>query len=100
MVIKDLENIQIRIPKNILAEVDELVKRKIFSSRSEIIRESLRRYILENRIYGSLPYIIGPFSQKELDNLKEFLNNPQNLSVSQEKLKAVQKLLGNQGTST
>lgn len=88
-----MESIQIRIPKRILAEIDDLIEKKIFSSRSEIVREALRRYILEFRIFGTYPYIVGPFSQKEFSELKKFLENPQNLIVSKEKFREVKQLL-------
>ena len=47
---QDIEIINVRLPKEILSILDSLVKKNIYSSRSEAIREISREYVLENRV--------------------------------------------------
>ncbi|MCQ6253653.1 CopG family ribbon-helix-helix protein [Methanocaldococcus sp.] len=44
----NVERISISFPKYLLKEIDKIVKDKGYSSRSELIRDSIRKYILEN----------------------------------------------------
>lgn len=46
------ETLTVRLPSEVLAMLDELVKQKLFSSRSEAIREFCREYVLENKQNG------------------------------------------------
>ena len=66
-----METLQIRLPKKLLVKVDELVKSGLFQSRSEIIREAVRKYISESNYNGMIPYIVGPFTAEQI----EILNN-------------------------
>jgi|FLOH01.1.fsa_nt_gi metal-responsive CopG/Arc/MetJ family transcriptional regulator len=47
---KDIEIINVRVPKEILSILDSLVKKNIYTSRSEAIREFSREYVLEQRL--------------------------------------------------
>ena len=42
---KKTQVLNIRIPKELILEIDELVKNKKYKSRSEAIREFARRYV-------------------------------------------------------
>ncbi len=44
----NVERISISFPKYLLKEIDKIVKKKGYSSRSELIRDAVRKYILEN----------------------------------------------------
>ena len=41
---------QFRIPKGLMDEVDKLVEKGLYSNKSDVIRDALRRLILENQI--------------------------------------------------
>lgn len=47
MVAKKTEVLNIRLPKELILELDFLVKKKVFKSRSEAIREFARMYVKE-----------------------------------------------------
>jgi Arc/MetJ-type ribon-helix-helix transcriptional regulator len=42
------EIVNIRVPKDLILELDDLVKKRVFNSRSEAIREFAREYVLEH----------------------------------------------------
>ena len=44
----NVERISVSFPKFLLKEIDEIAEKKGYSSRSEFIRDSVRRYILES----------------------------------------------------
>ncbi len=44
----NVERISLSFPKFLLTEIDELMKKKGYSSRSELIRDATRKHILEN----------------------------------------------------
>ena len=44
----NVERISISFPKFLLKEIDEVVKRKGYSGRSELIRDAVRKYVLES----------------------------------------------------
>ncbi len=44
----NVERISISFPKFLLKEIDKIVKKKGYSSRSELIRDAVRKYVLEN----------------------------------------------------
>ena len=46
---EELKPVQARIPESVEAELDELVESGMYASRSEVIREALRKLIAENR---------------------------------------------------
>ena len=39
------ETINVRIPKEILVQIDEIIEKKLYSTRSELIRQFLREYV-------------------------------------------------------
>ena len=45
---------QVRLPEGLENELDTLVKRGIYTNKSDVIRDALRRLILEKQI-GSIP---------------------------------------------
>ena len=44
-----LKPVQARIPKSVDREIDELVESGMYASRSEVIREAVRKLLAENR---------------------------------------------------
>ena len=44
-----LKPVQARIPESVARELDELVESEMYASRSEVIREALRKLLAENR---------------------------------------------------
>ncbi len=61
-----METLQIRLPKELLDKVDQLVKSGLFRNRSEILRMALQEYILHSNYNGALPFIVGPFKQADI----------------------------------
>ncbi len=45
---------QVRLPEGLIEEVDKLVKKGLYTSKSDVIRDALRKLILEKQI-GSIP---------------------------------------------
>jgi len=45
---------QVRLPEGLEKELDVLVKRGIYTNKSDVIRDAIRRLILEKQI-GSIP---------------------------------------------
>jgi metal-responsive CopG/Arc/MetJ family transcriptional regulator len=43
----ETEIVNIRVPKDLILELDTLVKKRVFNSRSEAIREFAREYVQE-----------------------------------------------------
>jgi len=48
-----MEVAQVRVPEGLMDEVDKLVKKGLYANKSDVIRDALRRLILENQI-GSI----------------------------------------------
>ncbi|ENN96617.1 CopG family transcriptional regulator [Methanocaldococcus villosus KIN24-T80] len=46
----NVERVSLSLPKFLLGEIDRLMKRKGYSSRSELIRDAIRKYILESNL--------------------------------------------------
>lgn len=44
-----IEVINVRLPQPVIVMLDSLVEKKIFSSRSEAIREFTREYVVEQK---------------------------------------------------
>ena len=42
-----MDTLQIRMNKAIIKMIDELVKKDIYSNRSDVIRDAVRRFVLE-----------------------------------------------------
>ncbi|MEK6845879.1 MAG: ribbon-helix-helix domain-containing protein [Nanoarchaeota archaeon] len=49
-----MEVAQVRLPDGLMSEVDKLVDRGLYTSKSDVIRDALRKLILEKQI-GSIP---------------------------------------------
>lgn len=47
---KKTEILNIRLPDELILELDNLVKKKIFKSRSEAVREFAREYVQEQEL--------------------------------------------------
>jgi Arc/MetJ-type ribon-helix-helix transcriptional regulator len=45
-----MEVTQVRLPEGILKEVDKLIERGIYTSKSDVVRDALRKLILEQQI--------------------------------------------------
>ena len=43
------EIVNVRIPKEILKSIDSIINKKLFTSRSELIRQFLREYVTEKK---------------------------------------------------
>ena len=50
IVAKKTEILNIRLPDELILELDNLVKKKIFKSRSEAVREFTREYVQEQEL--------------------------------------------------
>lgn len=46
---EELKPVQARIPESVARELDDLVESGMYASRSEVIREALRKLLAENR---------------------------------------------------
>ena len=49
-----MEVAQVRVPEGLMHEVDKLVEKGLYANKSDVIRDALRRLILESQI-GSIP---------------------------------------------
>ncbi|MDO8740303.1 MAG: ribbon-helix-helix domain-containing protein [Candidatus Woesearchaeota archaeon] len=45
---------QVRLPQGIIEEVDRLVERGLYTNKSDVVRDALRKLILEKQV-GSIP---------------------------------------------
>ena len=45
---------QVRLPEGLIREIDRLVDRGIYTSKSDVVRDALRKLVLEKQI-GSIP---------------------------------------------
>ena len=45
---------QVRLPEGLIKEMDKLVDKGIYTNKSDVVRDALRRLILEKQI-GSIP---------------------------------------------
>ena len=63
-----METLQIRLPKKIISKIDQLVNAGFYQNRSQILRQALQKFIQETSFNGSLPFIVGPYSN-EIDPL-------------------------------
>ncbi|HIP17419.1 MAG TPA: CopG family ribbon-helix-helix protein [Methanothermococcus okinawensis] len=55
----NVERISVSFPKFLLKEIDEITEKKGYSSRSEFIRDSIRKNILENNQLDREGFISG-----------------------------------------
>ena len=86
-------SIQIRLPEELVAKVDDLIKNGLFRSRSDLLRHALDKYISQVNYTGVLPYIVGPFTQKNIELLKQ--NPLKSLQVPASKIEELRKELKN-----
>jgi Arc/MetJ-type ribon-helix-helix transcriptional regulator len=66
-----METLQIRLPKNMLKGIDETVKKGLYTSRSDFIRDLIRRHYL-SQLVGILPD--DKNSVKEIRNMRKKLS--------------------------
>lgn len=50
--VQKTETVNVRVPDEIASWIDSLVEKKLFSSRSEVVRHFLREYVNEQRNYS------------------------------------------------
>ena len=62
---------QVRLPKGLIEEVDRLVEKGLYSSKSDVIRDAIRKLVLEQQI-GSIPNTGD--SVKEIRELRKKLS--------------------------
>jgi len=62
---------QVRLPKGIISEIDELVKKGLYTNKSDVVRDAVRKLILEKQI-GSIPNTGD--SVKEIRKIREKLS--------------------------
>lgn len=86
-----MKTLQIRLPDEILNQVDNLVNSGFYSSRSDFLKEATRKYIMEFKFAGSLPYIVGPFSKEQLDILKQ--NSEEKLIADKESIEDIKDII-------
>ncbi len=70
-----MEIIQIRVPKPILDRADDLIKAKLFRSRSEVFRHAIQEFLLKSNYNGVAPFIVGPFGNPEVFNNSDLLKS-------------------------
>lgn len=66
-----METAQVRLPEGLMEEVDRLVAKGIYTSKSDVIRDALRKLILEKQV-GSVPNTGD--SVKEIREIRERLS--------------------------
>jgi len=62
---------QVRLPKMLIKEVDELVDSGLYANKSDVVRDAIRKLVLEKHI-GSLPNTGN--SVKEIRELRKKLS--------------------------
>ncbi len=62
---------QVRLPEGLMEEVDDLVDKGLYMNKSDVIRDALRKLILEKQI-GSIPNTGD--SVKEMKEIKKKLS--------------------------
>lgn len=40
--------VQVRMPEKLIEEIDKLVKRRIYSTRSDVIRDATRKFVVSS----------------------------------------------------
>ena len=74
---------QVRLPEGITKEVDKLVDKGIYTNKSDVIRDALRRLILDKQV-GSIP--------NTGDSVKEIREIRKKLSKEKYNLDEINKL--------
>ncbi len=67
-----MDLIQVRLPEKLIAEIDSLVNKGLYASKSDVIRDAIRRLILHKQI-GSIPNTGD--SVKEIREIRKKLSN-------------------------
>lgn len=62
---------QVRLPEGLIKEVDKLVDKGIYTNKSDVIRDAIRRLILEKQV-GSVPHTGD--SVKEIREIRKKLS--------------------------
>lgn len=62
---------QVRLPEGLVREVNALVKKGLYTNKSDLVRDALRRLILEKQV-GSVPNTGD--SVKEIKNVRKRLS--------------------------
>jgi Arc/MetJ-type ribon-helix-helix transcriptional regulator len=78
-----MDTIQIRLSHGLIQKVDELIQTGIYSNRSDVIRDAVRKLILDD--------IVGIISSKK-SSVKEVREIRQNLSSQIKSFKDVEKI--------
>ncbi|ABR55486.1 putative transcriptional regulator, CopG family [Methanococcus vannielii SB] len=74
----NVERVSLSFPKFLLNELDNIVKSKNYSSRSELIRDAVRKYVLENnslksegKVNGLITVVYEPSKEimEEMSNI-------------------------------
>ena len=68
-----MDTLQIRMNKELVKRVDSLVKTGVYSSRSDVIRDSVRRFVWEKEV-GSIKNN-NKNSVEEIRNIRKKLSN-------------------------
>ena len=79
-----MDTVQIRLSPKIVKVVDSLVKSGVYSSRSDVMRDAVRRLILD-RMVGIIP--------NKGDSIKEVKDVRKELSKSIRSIKDINKIL-------
>lgn len=67
----NLKTLQIRLPEEILKKVDAIIQKGFFKSRSHLLRDAVVKYVEDYNYSGEIPYIVGPFTPAEMEQLKK-----------------------------
>ena len=74
---------QVRLPEGLVKEVNKLVDRELYTSKSDVIRDAIRKLVLEKQV-GSIP--------NTGDSVKEVRYIRKRLSKQKFDLKEINKL--------
>lgn len=74
---------QVRLPKGLVKQVDQLVSQGLYTNKSDVLRDAIRRLILEKQI-GSIP--------NTGDSVKEIREIRKKLSKERFDLEKINKL--------
>lgn len=78
-----MDTIQVRIGHGLIKKIDELVKTGIYSSRSDVLRDAVRRLVLDN--------LVGVLDDKE-DSVKQVKDLRKKLANEKFELNEINKL--------
>ena len=74
---------QVRLPEGLVKQVDNLVKKGLYTNKSDVVRDALRRLILEQQV-GSIP--------DTGDSVKEIRSIRKKLSKKVNSFKDIEKI--------